>query len=63
MRPENFDVLYQERVPAPAAGPILVATVDGKGVPMVKPDGARPTARLIKGQKVIAGEWPGRSVY
>lgn len=48
----DFDVFYQERVPAPAAGPILVAAVDGKGVPMVKPDGARPTARLTKGQKV-----------
>jgi len=36
----------------PGAGPILVAAVDGKGVPMVKPDGARPTARLTKGQKV-----------
>jgi hypothetical protein len=30
----------------------LVAAVDGKGVPMAKPDGARPTARLTKGQKV-----------
>jgi hypothetical protein len=48
----DFDVFYQERVPAPAAGPILVAAVDGKGVPMVKPEGARPTARLTKGQKV-----------
>ena len=48
----DFDVFYQERVPAPAAGSILVAAVDGKGVPMVKPDGARPTARLTKGQKV-----------
>jgi hypothetical protein len=36
----------------PGAGPILVAAVDGKGVPIVKPDGARPTARLTKGQKV-----------
>ena len=48
----DFDVFYQERVPAPTAGSILVAAVDGKGVPMVKPEGARPTARLTKGQKV-----------
>jgi hypothetical protein len=48
----DFDVFYQERVPAPAAGSLLVAAVDGKGVPMVKPDGARPTVRLTKGQKV-----------
>ncbi len=47
----DFDVFYRERVPAPAAGSILVAAVDGKGVPMVKPDGARPTVRLTKGQK------------
>jgi hypothetical protein len=48
----DFDVFYQERVPAPAAGSILVAAVDGKGVPMVKPGGAPPTVRLTKGQKV-----------
>src|SRR5215469_4252341 len=48
----DFDVFYQERVPAPTAGSILVAAVDGKGVPMVKPDGAHPTVRLTKGQKV-----------
>ena len=48
----DFDVFYQERVPAPTAGSILVAAVDGKGVPMVKPERARPTARLTKGQKL-----------
>ena len=47
MRPET-DVIRNASRP----GPILVAAVDGKGVPMVKPDGARPTARLTKGQKV-----------
>jgi len=30
---------------------MLVAAVDGKGIPMVKPGGAQPTARLAKGQK------------
>ena len=44
----DFDVIRNASRP----GPILVAAVDGKGVPMVKPDGARPTARLTKGQKV-----------
>jgi hypothetical protein len=28
-----------------------VAAVDGKGIPMVKPDGAQPAVRLTKGQK------------
>jgi hypothetical protein len=54
----DSDVFYQERVSAPAAGSILVAAVDGKGVRMVKPEGARPTARLTKGQRSIAREWP-----
>jgi len=36
---------------ATAAGSILVAAVDGKGIPMVKPSGAQPRARLTKGQK------------
>lgn len=47
----DFDVFYRERIQAPAAGSILVAAVDGKGVPMVKSDGAQPTVRLTKGQK------------
>jgi hypothetical protein len=47
----DFDVFYRERIPAPAAGSILVAAVDGKGVPMVKSDRAQPTVRLTKGQK------------
>jgi len=32
-------------------GAILVAAVDGKGIPMVKPCSAQPKARLTKGQK------------
>jgi hypothetical protein len=47
----DFDVFYRERLPAPAAGSILVAAVDGKGIPMVKPGGAPPAHRLTKGQK------------
>src|SRR6202521_4850215 len=47
----DFDAFYQARAPAPANGPILVAAVDGKGIHMVKPGGAKPTLRLTKGQK------------
>ena len=48
---QDFDAFYQERAPEPATGSILVAAVDGKGIPMVKPGGAQPTLRLTKGQK------------
>ena len=48
---QDFDAFYQERAPGPAAGSILVAAVDGKGIPMVKPGGAQSTLRLTKGQK------------
>src|SRR5437867_3168014 len=47
----DFDAFYQQRSVATAAGSILVAAVDGKGIPMVKPCGAQPAARLTKGQK------------
>lgn len=47
----DFDAFYQERAPEQANGSILVAAVDGKGIPMVKPGGAQPSARLTKGQK------------
>jgi len=47
----DFDLFYQQRSVATAAGSILVAAVDGKGIPMVKPCGAQPRARLTKGQK------------
>ena len=47
----DFDTFYQKRTPEPANGSILVAAVDGKGIPMVKPGGAQPTVRLTKGQK------------
>ena len=48
---QDFDAFYQERAHQPAAGSILVAAVNGKGIPMVKPGGAQPTVRLTKGQK------------
>ncbi|MGA2116837.1 MAG: hypothetical protein ABSH56_19020 [Bryobacteraceae bacterium] len=47
----DFDAFYQQRSMAAAAGSILVAAIDGKGIPMVKPCGAQPRARLTKGQK------------
>jgi protein-disulfide isomerase-like protein with CxxC motif len=42
----DFDAFYQQRSVATAVGSILVAAVDGKGIPMVKPCGAEPRARL-----------------
>ena len=48
---QDFDAFYRERSPEPATGAILVASVDGKGIPMVKPGGAQPKLRLTKGQK------------
>src|SRR5207244_6030854 len=47
----DFDAFYRQRSPEPATGTILVAAVDCKGIPMVKPPGAQPTPRLTKGQK------------
>jgi hypothetical protein len=48
---QDFDAFYRQRCPEPATGSILVAAVDCKGIPMVKPSGAQPIARLTKGQK------------
>jgi hypothetical protein len=48
---QDFDAFYRQRSPTHATGSILVAAIDGKGIPMVKPGGAQPTARLTKGQK------------
>ena len=48
---QDFDAFYQQRSVATAAGSILVAAVDGKGIPMVKPCAAQPKARRTKGQK------------
>ena len=48
---QDFDAFYRQRSPEPATGSILVAAVDCKGIPMVKPPGTQPTSRLAKGQK------------
>ena len=48
---QDFDAFYQQRAPEPDTGSLLVAAVDCKGIPMVKPEGAQPTARLTKGKK------------
>src|SRR5215467_4782091 len=47
----DFDAFYQQRSVATAAGAILVVAVYFKDIPMVKPCGAQPKARLTKGQK------------
>jgi hypothetical protein len=49
----DFDAFYAQRVPATpeATGPILVGAVDGKGIPMVKPEKAERTVRRTKGKK------------
>jgi hypothetical protein len=48
---QDFDAFYREHTPELDTGPILVAAVDGKGIPMVKPEGAQRTVRPGKGQK------------
>src|SRR5215831_19490195 len=48
---QDFDAFYRQRSAAHATGSILLAAVDGKGIPMVKPGAAQLTARLTKGQK------------
>jgi hypothetical protein len=48
---QDFDAFYRQRCPVPATGSLLVAAVDCKGIPMVKPAGAQPVLRLTKGQK------------
>jgi len=47
----DFDAFYQQRPPDAATGSILVAAVDGKGIPVVKPVSPQPALRLTKGQK------------
>lgn len=50
---QDFDAFYQQRLPEPDSGPILVAAIDCKGIPMVKPENnAPPAPRLTKGQKI-----------
>lgn len=48
---QDFDAFYRQPFSKTASGSILVAAIDGKGIPMVKPGGAQPTLRLTKGQK------------
>jgi hypothetical protein len=50
---EDFDTFYAQRAPEPWSNTssILVAAVDGKGIPMIKPEGAKRRVRLAKGQK------------
>lgn len=48
---QDFDAFYRQRSLAPSSSSILVAAIDCKGIPMIKPGGAQPTPRLTKGQK------------
>ena len=48
---QDFDAFYQQRPPDTATGSLLVAAVDGKGIPVVKPVSPHPAFRLTKGQK------------
>jgi len=51
---QDFDAFYQQqqRVSEPGSGPILVAAIDCKGIPMVKQKTNAPASpRLTKGQK------------
>ena len=43
----DFDAFHAQRTPAPwkQTGPILAAAVDGKGIPIVKQEGAQPVVR------------------
>src|SRR5256884_5885171 len=49
----DFDRFYRERSLrlAPDSGPLLIASVDGKGVPMVKSAGGERKVRLARGEK------------
>jgi len=50
---KDFDAFYEQREipPAEETGPILVGAVDGKGIPMKKPETAERVVRRRKGEK------------
>ena len=50
---QDFDAFYAERTPptSTATSSILVAAVDGKGIPMIKPKGQPRVVRRTKGKK------------
>lgn len=48
---QDFDAFYPQRAAEPSDGPILVAAIDCKGIPMVQPEGAKRRVRLTTGQK------------
>lgn len=48
---QDFDAFYRQRPPDAASGSLLVAAVDCKGIPVVKPVSPQPAFRLTKGQK------------
>jgi hypothetical protein len=48
---QDFDTFYREQAPQPDSGALLVAAVDGKGIPMLQPQGAPRKVRPAKGEK------------
>ena len=50
---QDFDSFYEQRTPPEPdeSGPIVVGSVDRKGIPMVKPGGAERKPKLKKGEK------------
>jgi hypothetical protein len=48
---QDFDAFYRQRPPDAASGSLLVAAVDCKGIPVIKPVSPQPAFRLAKGQK------------
>jgi hypothetical protein len=48
----DFDAFYRERAPEPASGSILVAAVDGKGIPMVQGAESQPEENGHRGRRV-----------
>jgi hypothetical protein len=50
---QDFDAFYAQRLAPPwqQTASILVAAIDGKGIPMVKPERVQHSARRRKGQK------------
>ena len=45
---QDFDAFYREHARPPDSGSILIAAVDGKGIPMLKPRNAPPQARKVR---------------
>jgi hypothetical protein len=61
---QDFDAFYQQRLPAPDSGPILVAAIDCKGIPMVKPETTALPPPSSPTRRLTANAWrPSRGVH